>query len=475
MKKYILFCLLALTISTNAQTFLGGHTSNYDPLKAGLFNPASTATSMMKWEVSIVGLNIHAAQNYLKLQGGLETWINEFDKDIHLVENLNGEDKSGNISLDIPTLGFMFSHEKAGTFSLGLRGRALIDADGIEEEFISSILNDANNIYNWANQISDAELSVNVNAFSEIAIGYSRKVLDLDKHALSVGASFKLMIPGFSGSVYGNTDITIDETNQTANFGNTNITAISSSELNAIDDDDYSRGFTFGGFGLDFGAVYEWKRGEKIVKNKKGKSKIEPDYFLKAGFAVLDIGRVKYEHSVYSRVFRGDGTTVDLDDITQADSTFENFDDVLNAVGDFTEFDGSFKTKLPTSLSLFADVKLTRTIYVNASALINLGKFSDGTPKARSQSIVSITPRFELPMLGVYLPLAINTSNGFEMGASFRFSQFIIGSSNIFSYLWNREATSIDFQFAMAFGGVDKSKKSKTKQLIDDEEMLLLD
>jgi hypothetical protein len=112
---------------------------------------------------------------------------------------------------------------------------------------------------------------------------------------------------------------------------------------------------------------------------------------------------------------------------------------------------------------------------VNASAMINLGKFSDGTPKARTQSIYSITPRFELPMVGVQVPMAYNTTNGFEMGTSFRFSQFVIGSSNIFSYLWNRETSSIDIQFAMAFGGVNKDKKNEVKQLIDDEEMLLQD
>ncbi|MEZ5007727.1 MAG: DUF5723 family protein [Chitinophagales bacterium] len=478
MKKIILICLVFASIGLHAQSFLGVHTSNYDPLKTGLFNPASPATSLMKWEVSLVGFEVHAAQNYLKLKGGIKEWASDFDKDVNVVENLNGEDKTGNVTFDIPTLGFVFNNAKVGAIYLSNRSRVIVDAQGIKEEFISSMYNDPNNIYNWANEISDSKLSLNAHAFSEISFGYSRYVLSKEKHALSAGATVKLLVPGFSGKVNGDVDITIDEAAETANFGTTDISAISSSELNAIDDDNYSKSFKIGGVGFDLGAVYEWKTGQgttKIVGKNKNKVKIQPDYFLKAGFAVLDIGKIKYEHSVYSREFFGDGTTVALADITQSDSSFQDFDDVLNAVGSYNEFTGDFKTKLPTALSMFLDAKLTRGIYVNASAIINLGKFSDGTPKARTQSIYSITPRFELPMVGVQIPMAYNTINGFEMGTSFRFSQFVIGSSNIFSYLWSKETSSIDIQFAMAFGGVNKDKKKEVKQLIDDEEMLLQD
>ena len=330
-----------------------------------------------------------------------------------------------------------------------------------------------------ASSIDDTELSINAHAFSEILFGYSRYVLVKEKHAVSVGGALKLMIPGFSGKANGMVDIDVDDAAGTTNFGTTNFSAISSDVLNVIDDEDYSPSRGIAGVGFDLGGVYEWKTGKgttKVVGKNKNRVKIQPDYFLKAGFAILDIGRIKYEHSVYSREFIGGSNTVAIASITQSDSTFVDFDDVLNTVGSFTEFSGDFKTKLPTAITLFVDAKLTRGIYVNVSALINTGKFSDGSPKARTQSILSVTPRFELPMVGVQMPMAYNFShggNGFEMGASVRFSQFVIGSSNIFSYLWNKEASSVDLQFAMAFGGVDRSKKKETKNLIEEDELLL--
>jgi hypothetical protein len=470
MKNIILFALLVIALQVNGQVYLGAHSSNYDPIKAGMFNPASPATSYMKWEVNVFSVDLSAAQDYLKLVGGISEWVSDFDQDVNVVENLNGESKTGNVTTDFQALGFMLSTKKAGTFNFGTRVRAIVDANNIEENFLSSMYNDANNIYNWAEAINDDNLSLNAHVFGEMAIGYSRYVLKKEKHALSAGGTVKLMMPIFSGVANGNVDIAIDTDAETANFGSTQFNAVSSDMINLVDDD-YNYKFKISGFGLDFGAVYEWKTGkgsQKVMGKNKDKVKLNPDYFLKAGFAVLDIGRVKYNHSNYSRIFNSDGNTVSLETITQDDSTFIDFDDVLNAVGSFEEFEGSFSTKLPTAISLFADVKLTRGIYVNASTIINLGSFKPDAPKARIQNVYSITPRFELPMVGVYLPFSYNNFNGFQMGTSVRFSNFVIGSSNIFSSLWKKEASSIDLQFAMAFGGLDKSKKKQTEKLLEE-------
>jgi hypothetical protein len=470
MKNLILFVLLAFALQVNGQVYLGAHSSNYDPIKAGMFNPASPASSYMKWEVNLFSVDLSAAQDYLKLVGGISEWTSDFDQDVNVEENLNGKSKTGNVTADFQAIGFMLSTKKAGTFNFSTRVRAIVDANDVEEDFLSSMYNDANNIYNWAENINDNKLSVNAHVFGEMALGYSRYVLKKENHALSAGGTVKLMLPVFSGVASGNVDIDVDTDAETANFGTTQFNAVSSDMINLVDGDDYQYKFKIAGFGLDFGAVYEWKTGKgsaKVMGKNKDKVKMNPDYFLKAGFAVLDIGRVKYQHSDYSREFTSDGNTVNLETITQDDSSFVDFDDVLNAVGSYEEFEGSFSTKLPTAISMFADVKLTRGIYINASTIINIGSFKKDAPKARIQNVYSITPRFELPMVGVYLPFSYNNFNGFQMGTSVRFSNFVIGSSNIFSSLWKKEASSIDLQFAMAFGGIDKSKRKQQTELLE--------
>ena len=305
-----------------------------------------------------------------------------------------------------------------------------------------------------------------------MALGYSRQAFEKGNHSLTVGGTIKLLSPIAAAKAEGSVDIEIDDDAGTANFGTTNFSAITSEIINLADDDDYEFKFKISGFGMDLGAVYELKTGKgqtKVVGKNKNKVKIQPDYFVKAGIGFVDIGSIKHLHSVYSRTFSGDEQDHDLADITQSDSSFIDFDDVLNEVGTFTPFSGSFKSKLPTAMTLFADVKLTRGIYVNVSSLINLGTFSSDRPKARQQNTYSITPRFELPAIGIQRPIAYNQLNGFEMGASIRAGQFVIGSSNIFSYMWDREATSVDIQLAVAFGLVDKREKRAAKDAMDEE------
>lgn len=470
MKQLLSILGLALAFTAGAQPYTGAHSSNYDPLKSQLFNPALTATSLTKWSVNLIGFDAHAAQDYLKLTGKLRDF-GDFDQDENIEENLNGEDKTGNVTLDAQFPSFMVNTKRAGAFSFYTRTRVLVEADNISEEFLTSVYNDANNIYNWASSIQDDEFSFNAHAFAEFALGYSRYVWKNDRFAVSAGGTIKLLSPVFSGKVEGGVDISINEAAETANFGNTYVSAISSDVLNAIDDDGVWKYKAITGFGMDLGATFEWKTGfgqTKVVGKNKDKVRIQPDYFIKAGVGFVDIGKVKYRHSMYSRAFTADGSTVSLNDITQEDSSFIDFDEVLNALGSYEEFSGSYKTKLPTAMSLFADVKLTRGIYINASALVNIGSFRSDEPKARAQNIYSLTPRFELPAVGIYMPMAYNQVNGFEMGAAIRAGQFVVGSSNIFSYLWNREATSIDLQLAIAFGAVDKSKKREMQELLNE-------
>ena len=95
-----------------------------------------------------IWFDMHAAQDYLKLSGSLSEF-GDFDKDDNIKENLNGMDKSGNITMDFQGPSFMVNTKKQGAFSFYWRNRTILDADDISEEFLTSMYNDVNNIYNW--------------------------------------------------------------------------------------------------------------------------------------------------------------------------------------------------------------------------------------------------------------------------------------------------------------------------------------
>lgn len=475
--KKIIFPLLSMLLFINnlsAQSFLGAHSSNFDALRGMTFNPALPGASLQKWQVNLISIDNSISNDYFSINGKIKDLVNDFDKDVNLIENTDNESANIGINTDIMAPSFFFNTKKIGAFGFYSRVRSVVDVNDVSTAFLTSMINDANNIYEWVDEIEDLNLGVNAHVFGEIGIGYSKPIKLGERHILTVGANLKLLSRGAAGKFTSqNVGITIDTIAETANFGDTRATAYVSDLIDYFVDDIEESKYKFGihGFGADIGFVYELKKktSEELI-SKKGKKKARPDYIFKAGVALNDIGALKYNASRYSRDFQADNVTVNLSDITGSDSSFIDFDEVLDALGTNTKIDGSFKAKLPMHLSFFLDYRITKGVFINFSSIINTGSFNSETKaKAKLLNVYTLTPRFEFPLLGVQVPMSYNKYNGFDMGASFRINNIIFGSSNLMSYFWRKNADALNIHFALAFGGMMKtkhiaSKKSKSKE-----------
>lgn len=479
MKKYflvLLACFLAVS-SSFSQSFRGIHSSNYDALRNQTFNPALPGTSMQKWQFNLVGIDADINNDYFSLNGKLKDLISNFDKDINLVQNKSKSDANVAVTTDILGPAFFFSTKKIGSFGLYTRARSIITANNVSTGLISSVIDDPNNIYKWVSEIDDISLDVNAHVFGEIGIGYSIPIKLGERHVITPGFNAKLLSKGASGKFLANdVSIAIDTVAGTANFGNTQAKAYVSDLIDYFIDDIEESKYKFGidGFGFDVGLVYELKekKSTEVVAGKKTKKNARPDYIFKAGVSINDIGSIKYNTSRYSRDFQATNTTVNLADITEGDSSFIDFDEVLNALGNNTKLDGTFKTLLPMHLTFFFDYKIAKSFFINFSSLINMGTFNDDTKaKAKLLNVYSITPRFELPMVGIQVPMSYNKYNGFDLGASFRFNNITIGSSNLVSFLWRKNADAVNVHFALAFGGMKKPKHLVNKVKKEKEEI----
>lgn len=480
MKKNLLFLLFSFFITQQislAQPFLGVHSSNYDALRNQSFNPALPGTSLQKWQVNLVGFDVDIANDYFSLNGKLKDLIKDFDKDINLIENTGNKNANVGVTTDIFAPSFFFNTKRIGAFAFSTRARSITRLNDVNTGLLTSIINDPNNIYKWVNEIEDFKLDVNSHVFGEMAIGYSKPIKVGERHVITPGVNFKLLTRGASGKFLAeDVSITIDTINGTANFGNTKAVSYVSDVIDYFIDDVEASKYKFGihGFGADIGIVYELKKkdSEELI-TKKGKKKARPDYIFKAGVALNDIGALKYNASRYSRDFQATNVTVNLEDITESDSSFIDFDEVLDAFGNNIKLEGSFRTQLPMHLTFFIDYKITKGIFINFSSLINTGTFNKDTKaKAKLLNVYTITPRFELPIVGIQVPMSYNKYNGFDMGASFRLNNFTFGSHNLLSYFWRKNADAINIHMALAFGGMKKnnqvaSKKSKNKSTED--------
>ena len=478
-KTFVLIGAILFSFNLSAQTHLGVTTSNYDALHAGRFNPASFATSNMKWQVNLVGVDVSVVQDYLKLDRNSG---NNDDYTDHFTENLNGDDKSGSISILASLPGFMFTHEKAGTFALNFAAKGFITFRDVNEDFISSMYNEANTPSEWSTPWADTDLSAGLNSFGEVALSYARKALEKDRHVLYAGATFKLLTRAVGGNANGAAAFIYDD-NGTPNFEDDDEISFGMSDLNLqVSDvfdnisDESSDNSDFGpaGFAADLGVVYEFKpekAGQALVGDNKAKSntwrKARSDYIVKAGFSINNIGAVKFTPSQeYSRDFTSDGTFVDADLVTQDDLTFEDWDDVMDAAGSFTIPSDMIKVRTPLSINLFADAKITDFFYVNLSSSIFLGKSDIEKGTVREGTSIALTPRLETPAVALYVPISFSPEKGVGLGAVARFGQVTLGMSDI-TGLFTGDASNTSVHFGLSFGIVNKKNK---KSADDDEE-----
>jgi hypothetical protein len=430
-----------------AQSFLGPHTSNFDPLKMVYFNPAGMANSEMRWQVNILSFDIRASNDFISLKGlkGIASG-GEFDRNRFFQENFNGEPVNVQADVDVRGPGFMFAFGK-NAISFSTRSRAIVAINDLDETFASSLFNYEDRIIQYLPSFSDVRTTAGANVYNEFSLGYARKIIDKDKHSLSAGVNVKLLNKVFYAGFTGNgidfqKSYSVDDS--LINVGSTQFEIAVSNDL---EDDQFKYRWAIDGVAFDFGAEYTYGG------NIGGK------YRLKVGAAVNDFGVLKQQYGSSSRFFVGNGRDVPVSSLIDSEGEMRNFDEVLDSLGTRTTPSGKMDIRLPSVMHLYADVRLVSQLYVFAGIQLNPFSFKNVDKLANLPTRLQIIPRFETKLIGVYAPLSWDKFAGFSSGAGFRIGQFSVGSSNIISSVLGKNFTAVDLFLSLSFGGkrrVDK-------------------
>lgn len=453
MKKIILTVVVTLCMSSSfSQSFQGLSYSQYDALASFACNPANLVGSKLKWQVNIIGFDVNAQNDYLFLKGKLIGIASNFDQDVNVGENLNGNPKNLSFSLDTRLPSFSFKIREKNAVALALKVRGVMSGNDIDEKFATSLYNEQIDLLSWENFIQDGKTSMGFTSWGEIGIGYARQILNSDKHQLDAGINVKLITNGLVGKL----DFQDIEYNLSAdsviNVKNSQFNFLGSNELDAFinGEGDATEDFKFAikSVGVDVGASYAFKLNGK------------EDYLFKAGISVNDIGKLKYEASKYSRSFVGNNTDIPGQLILDGSGDYKNFDSIMDILGTNTTPTGNFEVALPTTLNVFLDVRAVKGLYVTISGQINLLSQKKDNPSSNLPTLLTITPRYENKVFGAFLPMSYNKYGGFNFGTGFRIGQFSIGSNNILSSLIKKNYSSINLYTSIGFGKAKKKDKN---------------
>lgn len=447
--KITIAVLLWVTMGFAQEHYTGLSTSSRSGIINANTNPAEIMNLSNKFEVNIFGFSVNVANNKVGF------------KDITSGKDLQDLIFQGNDPVNMRINTEIFGPGLAMKFNnwgvaISTKATAKLDVIDVDPK-LGDAINNSNNYTGLVTLLNNSNNQrVMGTAWGEANVTLARTLFNTSRFKFSAGITGKALFP----SAYANVGIN-GLSGNIVNVGGTSYLNNATAQVNFAYSGSLANDYgTFGdfaqksfgkigGFGADIGANFQIKAKEEQTpaseENPK-KWKTKNKYLLNAGISVRNIG---------SMVLKDDNnksTTYGFSTLTNTSgnpnslnlSVLEN----MNSIKDVENYlytnnylttqtsNKDFKIQLPTTLNLYADVKVISKFYVSGFLQQSLNKAEDNN-KTSAQNVITITPRFNTGFFEMYLPFSNTSVSGFNTGIGFRVGGFYIGSGSAVSALIN--------------------------------------
>lgn len=499
MKKAILSLLIGGSfLTSNAQDYLGYSSSNYNGITGAQVNPANIVESRMKFDLTLVGLNFSAGNNYIgikrsalahsnKLRDGMNSGEDLSQKGAYfpafsdpqfntnyLNEITNGKEKSVFMNLRVDGPSFLINLNRKNAIGFQSAVRTMVNVDGVGEDLARLLYYDVGRGIGGyqiedlkRKEINNKNLTANANSWFEYGLTYAHVFRDKDEHYIKAGGTIKLL-QGIASAYLNVKDLQYKFNNDTilglfhtdVNYGHSqnlefpSVQDKTNGNSNPITNDPTINGtfasgfppalkYTYEGLGGDIGIIYEWRPDyEKFKYDMDGETglwmKHKNKYKLKIGASLIDLGSIKYKKGPLS-----DNFTVDLDSIRfrklVTDSfPIYSFDQIIDSLTTQREVKATYKMKMPTKLSFQIDYNIWKDFYINLTPTIAF-QFKNAEAKVHDWTNISLTPRWDHRWFGVSVPISYNTfyaksNQPVSVGTCVRIGPLILGTNRMATY-----------------------------------------
>ncbi len=423
-------------ITAKAQSFTGYDAASYTGVYGTLYNPANILDHRVRADINLIGFSLGAANNIISLERGNKDNPAQFPFPIN---------KIGRAAFQSDILGpsFMLRLSDKHALAITTRFRVQANADKLSAPALNLSLQDADKLSSLNNlPIVIKGGSIQAHAWNELAFTYSRQVAISDFGVWKAAVSLKLT--GGQGAVYFNAgnlqfqyndSLAADQNLRVKYGGAVNTTGnVNLAYAGFMDDwaDKYQyRFFRQPGVAADIGITYEYRDAMQVYGTAYNESTL--NYKWKAGASVTDIGNIRYAASPNSTSVHFRGQTFLFNDLVVPEDSTD-----IQQIARFykTKFNGSsgapsFTMALPTTLHLLFDYSfnawLSAGAHLSIPVILSPHPYYTGT---HTLSVLTITPRAELPWIGAYMPVSYHFAAGFQMGAALRLGPLVIGSAS---------------------------------------------
>uniref|UniRef100_UPI00404A4F50 hypothetical protein n=1 Tax=Flavobacterium sp. TaxID=239 RepID=UPI00404A4F50 len=440
MKKYAFILLFCIANQLIAQEHFGGiNFSSRTGILNGIQNPAELTNLSSNFEVQLFATSFGLSNNKITIE--------DFFKQDN-IENLifEGSDPV-NLRFDAELLGpGVAFHFKKWVFGINTRAFAKFNLIDIDTRIGDAIANTGLNSLPGSTAVlmSDKNQRLNGTSWGEVGFSAARQIFESENSILSVGATFKLLFPGsYANFGLDNLTGTITNAGTTSYLNNVDNASLNIEYSGNLGEDftsneDYYKSMygNLNGFGFDFGLNYRYKNSDDTN---------DRNYLVNAGFAMRNFGSMtfkddnntstNYNLNIESTVQNPFG--IDLLEFENVTSLNE-IEQILTESGYLTgtKNNSDFKVNLPTTINLYADIKVIHSLFVTLYTQQKLKNEGDNS-QITTQNIISVTPRLSRENFEIYSTWASNEISGLTGGLGARIGGFFMGSSSVVTMFTN--------------------------------------
>lgn len=463
-----------------SQDYLGFAASPFAGVNGIDVNPASIVNNPRKWDVTVFGLNVGVANNYMGLQkramkrdeyGGYPAFSEDDFINSYVSRRDNGKSISAHAAVNITLPSFMFTRKNhKDAFAFTCKSRSYVNIDGIDQDLAEVVLSGVTNGEGldtsfFFRDFSSTKISVQAMIWNEYGITYGKTAMETKNERLNVAGRLKLLQGLYSMYAY------LDDV-QYKFYEKDSLLVLSShigyGHSKNLEFNQEAIKFGFGGkpsIGLDLGATYEFHALTNVRSKMSSQSNTTPlqhDYKYKIGFSLQDLGWIKYLKPEHARDFTMEvDQTLDFSSLQgSGDTPLADVDDTLHKKYPMDASDDKYRMNLPTLASLQGDYYVGKNISVN-STFNYAFQFKNNENKIHEITNFSITPRWDWKWLGFYMPVSYNKYSHVRLGASARIGPLIVGMADVLPVISKRDVYGADVHVMLKVPHIHLKKKNK--------------
>jgi outer membrane protein OmpA-like peptidoglycan-associated protein len=477
----LLAFVFLLNQSATSQEQLGWMNDNYAGVNGIDLQPASIVDSRFKFDMSIFHLNASFANNYVGIKRQLfkdmksDSYNDNGDfQGTYMNERINSHNKNiyMNIQSSLPIMNFMVTINQKNAFAITTKSRFMMNIDNVEPQLAKLSWESLNYPQLWKTNLKNEKLNINSMAWSEIGITYGREIITIKDHYLKGALRAKYLIGHMSAYMFSE-NLEYNFTNDdTLSIYNTDVSYGLAANLDDKFYNDFSadkiKDYIFTAnpsFGFDFGFVYEWRKNatEKYQYEMDGKTdnwrRDQNKYKLKAGFSVIDLGRIKFDKNSKQGNFFADIRDWDISNFSI--DGIDAFNDTLDVRFTDLSDDNSYKMQLPTTISYQIDYRIWKPFYINHTGYISVNRYGKDS-RVRNITTYSIAPRIEHKWVGLSIPYSYQPNfQRHQLGAMLRLGPLVVGTNDLLNFAGKDVIYGGDFYVALKLPIMYKKPKDK--------------